>query len=199
MEKRKFVIYSKTASTSHNNKDLKKAGRWDILIHSLISALYNSNNVRENVEVYLVLMGPPNPCKTIKIYFDKDNTISKKNVLKLIQMSLKKAQKIKEKDLETELEIHPGVYVSNKKIENLIENDFKNDEIFILNSCENHIKNQKFDLKKNQVFILGDYDGFDKNVKKIMRKLKIQKLSLGNEIYFTSQSILIINYELDNL
>ena len=61
-----------------------------------------------------------------------------------------------------------------------------------------HIKSLSSDLLSQSVFILGDHEGFDKQAKKFLKK-NVNRLSLGPQIYFTSQAITIINYELDNL
>ena len=188
---RTFIIYSKSASTSFNNFDLKKAGRWDILIHSVINSFFLSNSLRDDCIIYLVLMGKPNPPKTIKIKLDKDILISKKNILKNIQVCLKKSQKLK--DNISFLEVSSGFEVSNKDLLNLLV-DLKDFDIFILDKFGEDISKTKF--RENTAFILGDYDGFDKKLKKKVKSLK--KISLcSHKTYFTSQSITILNYILD--
>jgi tRNA (pseudouridine54-N1)-methyltransferase len=190
---RQFVIYSKNASTFPKINDLKKAGRIDILLHSIISALFSSNLFREDVQIHLILMGKPNPPRHIRIVYEKENTISKKNLKKLIEMALKKYKK------GDEIKVHPGVYVDNLSIEKLIlKFQTQNNNIFVLDKTGEHIKNIEKNKLKSGIFILGDHTGFDKKTKKFMKKNLI-RLSLGDLTYFTSQSITIINYELDNL
>jgi tRNA pseudouridine-54 N-methylase len=60
------------------------------------------------------------------------------------------------------------------------------------------MKDYKKEDFNEPVFVLGDHEGFNKQTKKYLKK-NIKRLSLGPQIYFTSQSITIINYELDNL
>jgi tRNA pseudouridine-54 N-methylase len=199
---RKFIIYSQTASTSPKIKDLRSAGRWDILLHSIISALFASNTFRTDVILELILMGPPNAPKHIKIFFEEGNTISKKDLKKLIEMCLKKSK------LGKVIKVHPGVYVDDLKINVVIENEVKEGrKVFMLDFNGKHIKDILYNWKEygyskkdfeNATFILGDYDGFDKTVRKFLKK-NTERISLGNQMYFTSQAITIINYELDNL
>jgi tRNA (pseudouridine54-N1)-methyltransferase len=189
---RQFLIISKNASTSPFHKDLKAAGRWDILLHSIISALFASNTFRENVQLHLLLLGPPNSPRHITIKFDNDNTISKKNLKKLLEISLRKCK------IGKTIEVHKGVYVNDDNIENIIENLKNNYNMFLLDSNGEHIKNVNHNELENSTFILGDHKGFDKKIKKILNK-NCKKISLGEQIYFTSQAITIINYELDNL
>lgn len=188
---RKYIIYSENASTAPFIKDLKASGRIDILLHSIISALFVSHTFREDVELHLILMGPPNSPRHIIIKYHPDNTISKKNLKKLIEIALRRY-----KDKETR-EVLPGVFIDNKSIETVIT-ELDNENIYMLNENGEHIKNLKKKELENPVFVLGDHEGFDKKTRKYLKK-NITRLSLGNQIYFTSQAITIINYELDNL
>lgn len=185
------MIYSEKASTSPIIRDLKGAGRIDILLHSIISAMYASNTFREDTELHLFLMGPPNSPRHIKIVADESNSISKKNLKKLIEICLKKCREGQTK------EVHPGVFVDDKTIEEVVE-ETNNKNIYVLDANGNHMKNlSKKDLD-NPIFILGDHEGFDKKTRKYLKK-NTNRLSLGEQVYFTSQAITIINYELDNI
>ena len=91
------------------------------------------------------------------------------------------------------------MFVNSKTIEELTREFEENkEEMFILDFTGEHIKKVQKKKLENGVFILGDYDGFDKKTKKYLKK-NVNRLSLGEQIYFTSQAITIINYELDNL
>ena len=186
---RTFIIYSETARTDTISKDLR-AGRFDILLHSLTSALFSSNNFRENVEVHLILMGEPNPPKHICIKSSQNTTISKKNLKKTIEKCLRK------KSTKQPQEVSAGVFVDTKNIEEILH-IFSSREIFLLDKFGTHIKELDKEMLKDGVFVLGDHTGFSKKTKKFLKK-NIQRLSLGEHTYFTSQSITIINYELDN-
>ena len=190
-----FLIYSSTASTSPKIGDLKSSGRIDILLHSMISALFASNTFREDVELHLFLMGPPNAPRHISISYEEGNTISKKDLKKLIEIALRKCKPGEIK------QVHPGVQVDDNTIEKFIEKNQEN-TYFVLDEYGKHIKHHleegKIEVQKNPVFILGDHEGFDKQTKKFLKK-NTNRLSLGPQVYFTSQAITIINYELDNI
>lgn len=190
---RKFIIYSSTASTDSKIGDLRSAGRWDILLHSIISSLFASNEFRNDVELHIIAMGPPNAPRHILLKYVKGNTLSKKNLKRFIEIALKKCKP------KLTLEIHPGVFVDDKTISTVVEDEFAlNREVFMLDFNGSHIKNVSESKLKNGTFILGDFDGFDKKTKKFLKK-NTNRISLGSQMYFTSQAITIINYELDNL
>lgn len=191
---RSFVVYSSTASTSPVIRDLKGSGRIDILLHSIISALFASNTFRDDVELHLFLMGPPNSPRHITIRYEPDNTVSKKDLKKLIEMCLRKCR-----PGETR-EVHPGVFVDNTTIEQFIQKN-NSYSFYVLDVNGIHIKQYQekgmFQSQTTPCFILGDHDGFDKQTRKFLKK-NTSRLSLGSQVYFTSQAITIINYEVDN-
>ena len=187
---RQFVIIS-GAHTAPIIKDLKAAGRMDVLFHSIISSLFASHDFRQDSKLHLILTGPPTPTRHITIEYHKDNTISKKNLKKLVELCLRRCKKGEVR------EVHPGVKVDDKTSEEVIGELSKESEVFVLDALGENIK----DLGKrigNSVFVLGDHDGFDKQTRKFLKK-NCTRLSLGPQIYFTSQAITIINYEIDNL
>lgn len=190
---RRFIVYSETAQTYPVIKNLKSAGRIDILLHSIISSLFASNTFREDVELHLILMGPPTSPRHIIIKYDEKSTISKKDMKTLIEIALRRY-----KDGETK-QVHPGVFVDNKSVQKVVEEIKVNSEnIYVLDAVGERFKSLDESKLVDATFVLGDHEGFSRPVKKFLKK-NTMRLSLGPQMYFTSQSITIINYELDNL
>lgn len=188
---RTFVVVSETARTDLFIRDLKAAGRWDVLLHSIVSSLFASNKFRDDVELHLLLLGPPNSPRHIIIKYDEENSVSKKDLKKLIEMCLRKCKTGERR------KVHPGVFVDDMGVEEVVLELSQRGEVFVLDANGEHIK----DIGKNLetgVFVLGDHDGFDKKSRKFLKK-NCKRMSLGSQIYFTSQAITIINYEVDNL
>ena len=74
------MLFSEDGRTKGDFKDLMKAGRLDIVCHSVISSLFLSNAVRDHVDLHIVLNGPPDPPKHIEIKYDPEASISKKDI-----------------------------------------------------------------------------------------------------------------------
>ena len=66
-----------------------------------------------------------------------------------------------------------------------------NKEILILDKNGGDIR--KIDLTEGSVFVIGDHDGLPQ---KELKKYK-KRISIGPEIYFASQTFIIIHNELD--
>jgi tRNA (pseudouridine54-N1)-methyltransferase len=188
---RHFVYFSASAATSGKalSGDLMKAGRMDIAIHSIIQALFLSHDFRRDAIIHLVFYGMPDPPKHIEIQIKDDLEISKKNIAKLIQKILYKYQEGQKK------EVLPGCFIEKKSLLNVIE-ELKNQgkEIFILDKRGESIR--KVEIHDNPVFILGDHEGLPKKEMKRLSDIATS-VSIGPKVYFASQTIAVVNNELD--
>lgn len=186
---RHFIYFSKNAHTSGNFKDLMKAGRMDIVCHFVIQSFFLSHDFRENTKLHLVFYGMPDPPKHIEITVTPELEISKKDIGNLIKKILYKHKKGKK------TEVLPGCFVEKKSFLKVVEELQEQDiEIFILDKKGEDIREAK--IPDNCAFVFGDHDGLPK---KELRRLKqmTTPISVGNKMYFASQTATIVNNELD--
>jgi|TARA_Y100000031_G_C8189971_1_gene370902 tRNA (pseudouridine54-N1)-methyltransferase len=198
---REFIYFSSKAKTSGNfdTRELMKAGRMDIACQIIIMAFFVSHHTRENVKLHLVFNGPPDAPKHLEFFpgknFMADDEeridISKKDVAGLIKKMLYKYKKGEKR------EVVPGYFIEKKSILKIAEEFIENGkEIFILDKRGEDIRKFKTSGLKNSVFIIGDQDGLPKKELKYLKKIS-KKLSVGNQMYFASQTMTIIQNELD--
>jgi|TARA_Y100000310_G_scaffold141354_1_gene140779 tRNA (pseudouridine54-N1)-methyltransferase len=199
---RHFVYFSRNASTTGNFdlKNLMKAGRMDIVIHTIISGFFLSHGLREDVKMHLVFYGMPDPPKHIEIILKKDEgvpeekkvgriDISKKDIGNLLKKILYK-YKVGKKN-----EAFPGCFIEKKSFLKVIEElEKEGKEIFILDKSGEDIRKAK--IPDNCVFVLGDHDGLPKKELKRLKKIA-KSVSIGEKTYFASQTVAIVNNELD--
>lgn len=206
---RHFVYFSSSAATSGNalskyserGGDLMKAGRMDIAIHSFIQGVFLSHALRENVIFHFIFYGMPDPPKHIAIQVKTNKgvpetgqeagsiDISKKDVGTLIKKILYKYKE------GQKTEVFSGCFIEKKSLLKVIEELKKGgNEIFILDKKGEDIRKAK--ISENCVFLLGDHDGLPK---KELKRLKeyCKSVSIGNLIYFASQTVAVVNNELD--
>jgi tRNA (pseudouridine54-N1)-methyltransferase len=194
---REFIYYSERARTTGNfGDDLMKAGRMDIACQIVIMAFFISHKIRNSVKLHLIFNGPPDSPKHIEMFpgkalgEDSDHDISKKDVAGLIKKLLYKYKPgIKN-------EVIPGYHIEKKGIIDVVNEMLdEGKEVFILDKKGEDIREIK--IGKNPVFILGDHDGIPRFELKRLKKLDIKKISVGNEMYFASQTMTIVQNELD--
>jgi tRNA (pseudouridine54-N1)-methyltransferase len=194
---RHFIYFSSSASTSgkalskysKEGGDLMKAGRMDIAIHSFIQGIFLSHGLRENTVFHFIFYGMPDPPKHIEVHSHPNLEITKKDVAKFIQKMLYK-YKSNEKN-----EVFKGCFIEKKNlfgvIDELIE---KGNEIFILDKNGQDLREAK--IPENCVFLIGDHEGLPKKELKRLKE-KSNLISIGPHMYFASQTIAVVNNELD--
>lgn len=183
---REFIYYSTKARTSGNfdTSDLMKAGRMDIVCNVIISAFFVSNKMREDVKLHLIFTGPPNPPMHLEFVSNEEMPISKKDVAGLIKRMLYKCKAKK-------TEVFPGCFIEKKGFTELVkELEQQGKQIFVMDKKGEDIRKAE---NLEGVFVIGDHEGLPK---KEVKRIK-ERISVGKVVYFASQTITIINNELD--
>jgi tRNA (pseudouridine54-N1)-methyltransferase len=200
---REFIYYSQHARTSGNFdlQNLMKAGRMDIACQIAIMSFFISHHIRPNVKLHLIFNGPPDSPKHLEMFpgeninfADIENRIdiSKKDVAGLIKKMLYKYKK------GMKNEVAPGYFIEKKGFINIIkEFEEQGKNIFILDKKGEDLREVKTEDLKDSVFILGDQDGIPKEELKKLKNMNIQRVSVGNVMYFASQAMTIVQNELD--
>ena len=185
---RHFIYYSEKARTSGNFKDLMKAGRIDIVCNVIIQTFFLSNKTRDNIHLHLIFNGQPNPPMHLEIISNPELQISKKDIAGLIKRMLYKYKPNKK------TQVFPGCYIEKKSFQQLTkELQNQNKTIQILDPKGEPLREILSEELKNSVFIIGDHEGLPK---KQIKKFK-NKISLGKQTYFASQTMIILNNEMD--
>jgi len=189
---RHFIYFSKSATTSGKalaKEDLMKAGRIDIAIHSFIQGVFLSRGFREDVKFHFVFYGMPDPPKHIEFQITPELEISKKDVAGLIKKMLYKYKEGEKR------EVLPRCFVEKKSFLRVVEElEKKGKEIFILDKKGEDIR--KAEISDNCVFVVGDHDGLPKKELKRLKQIAIP-VSIGPKMYFASQTVAVVNNELD--
>lgn len=182
---REFIYFSAKARTSGNfGDDLMKAGRMDIACNVVISALFLSHKLREDVHLHLVFHGPPNVPMHLEFIANERMPISKKDIAGLIKRMLYKCRDEKK-------EIFPGCFIEKKSLSGVLkELESNGKRIIILDTRGEALRKANLE---NCVFLIGDHDGLPE---KELKRYK-EKVSIGKKTYFASHVFVIIHNELD--
>jgi tRNA (pseudouridine54-N1)-methyltransferase len=188
---REFIYFSSKAVTSGNFSDLKDAGRMDIVCHFVINSFFVSNAIRPSVRLHLIFYGPPEPPRHIILEINEENkdSFSKKDIAGLIKKMLYKYKKGQKN------EVFPGCFIEKKSFSDVIDELIKEGKtIFFLEKSGESIR--EIEIPKGSVFVLGDHEGIPKQEKKQIERVA-KKVSLGKVMYFASQSLTVLQNELD--
>jgi tRNA (pseudouridine54-N1)-methyltransferase len=187
---REFVYFSRKAVTTGNFTDLMDAGRMDIVAHIVIHSFFVSNAIRDDVTLHLFFYGQPDPPKHLELHVTPDNNvISKKDVIGLIKRMLYKHKAGKR------IEAFPGCFIEKKSIlQYLKECEAAGRNLYLLDPKGEDLRT--VEIGEHPIFFLGDHDGFGKDELRRLKKAATSA-SLGKKTYFASQTMAVVQYELD--
>ena len=185
-----FIIIGhrvKTSSDFNLNDLCGSTGRLDVLLRCINAAFFLSGDIRRDTEIYLVLLGEPEPPKTIHLigselkYLNPDE----RSTGALIRNALMKD--IKEKEVKST----PGIYVSGKSFEDVLKE--LNQQIIYLRENGKDIRNA--DLPDDAVFVLGGQKDLTEDEEKILEKYNAKTVSLGPVKMHASHCITVLIHD----
>jgi tRNA (pseudouridine54-N1)-methyltransferase len=195
---RELIYYSRTAPTSGSyvKEDLQESGRIDIAIHTIIAAFFLSHKIRKDVKLHLCFAGPPTPPRHLEIKPVTDGKtgidkiyLSKKNVSAVLKKILYKYREGERR------EVFPGFWIEKKGFLDVVEELHKQGRnIYILDDEGRDIRITE--IKGDPIFILGDHRGLPLKEFKRLKRI-CEPISIGKRTYFASQTVAVVNNELD--
>lgn len=190
---RSFLVIGNEAVTEpFSLNDIPGAGRMDILCRCVSQALFLSHSIRRDVEVFLLLLGKPDPPKVIRIVSNELRRMSpdERNIAGHIRKALSfKATK-------DWTETNSGVFVSRKNLEELMSELSKRYSIY-------YMREDGVDLSeivstiKDPLFVLGDHLGVKEADEEILLNFASKIVSVSNLSLMAEQCITIAHYLLD--
>jgi tRNA (pseudouridine54-N1)-methyltransferase len=190
---RRYIVMGHRAITSADFKldDLcGSTGRLDILLRCVNSAFFLSHGIRRDVEIVLMLLGEPNPPKTIRIngsevkYLNPDE----RSTAALIRNALLQKG-------EGERKCSPGIYVSERSYGDVLSNVSKESKMYYLREDGEDMRTAT--LAPDPTFVLGDDQDLTKAEEDTLMTYEPKKLSLGPISYHADHCITLVNNELD--
>ena len=190
---RRFVIVGHKAVTTGDFKldDMAGgAGRMDILLRCINSSFFLSHKLRRDVEVYLVLQGPPNPPRTIRLVGNELKYLNpdERSTGALVRNALLQSG-------SGEVKSSPGIYVSNRSFKQVIDDLSEKSQIIYLKEDGNDVRDKQFG--KDVTFILSDHSDLTSDEESTLLRHTPGVICLGPISYHADHCIIIMNNELD--
>jgi tRNA (pseudouridine54-N1)-methyltransferase len=154
------------------------------------SAFFLSHTIRRDVEIVLMLLGEPNPPKTIRIngsevkYLNPDE----RSTAALIRNALLQKG-------DGERKCSPGIYVSERSYSEVLSNTSKESKMFYLKEDGEDIRTVEFGPENT--FVLGDDQDLTKEEEELLMDYEPRKISLGPISYHADHCVTLVNNELD--
>ena len=191
---RHFLVFSRTGRTKGDFRDLRKAGRLDVVVHCLISALFLSGRIRKDVIFHAILTGAPRP--PIHLEFVgakvKDLSSDEKHLATILRKTLNSYERRKR------VEAFPGIFIEKNSLQGVIKKLHEKEvDIFVLREDGINLRKLKLSNRHN-CFVVGDFIGLPKKDEEFILRYAKNVISIGPFPYFASHCITVINNELDN-
>lgn len=193
---RTFVVVGHRAVTAPNFSldDVPgTSGRLDVLLRCVASSFMLSHGIRRDCEAYLVLLGPPDPPRTVWIQGERLRHLNpdERTTAALFKKALALAP-----SGAAWLQSTPGIAVSKMKLDGVLER-VKGRELILLEEGGQDINAWK--PSPNPVFILGDDKGFTDAEVALVRKAGAHQLSLGPLALHADHAITVAHNYLDRV
>jgi tRNA (pseudouridine54-N1)-methyltransferase len=177
---REFVLYSRRGRTDGHFRNLREAGRLDVVYQCLLMGLFTSGAIRRNVAFHVVLGGPPRP--PVRLTADGRS-------LRDVRTDERTWEEILRRVLSGDS--HQGISVKSESLQELVK---ARENVFVLEEKGDDVWNVEFG--ENPMFVLGDQVGLPKKDEKYILRFG-RKISLGKTPYLAATCVDIINYVAD--
>jgi tRNA (pseudouridine54-N1)-methyltransferase len=166
------------------------AGRLDIMLRCINSAFFLSHRLRRDVEVYLVLQGPPNPPRMLRLVGNELKYLNpdERSTGALVRNALLQTG-------EGEMRSSPGIYVSNLSFVDVINELAKRSQIIYLKEDGNDVREKQFET--DVTFVLSDHQDLTSDEESQLLTKTPGVICLGPISYHADHCIIIMNNELD--
>jgi tRNA (pseudouridine54-N1)-methyltransferase len=190
---RRFIVVGHRAITTGDFKldDLAgSTGRMDVLLRCINSAFFLSHNIRRDVEIILVLQGPPHPPKTVRLVGNELKYLNpdERSTAALIRNALMQKVAVEERS-------SPGIYISNRSYRDVLSNLPKGGQVVYLK--ESGVDIRGFAFQDDVNFVLGDDQDLTKEEEGLLLEYDPKLISIGTKSYHADHCITIVNNELD--
>jgi tRNA (pseudouridine54-N1)-methyltransferase len=193
---RTFVVIGHRAVTAPNFSldDVPgTSGRLDVLLRCVGAAFNVSHGIRRDTEAYLLLLGPPDPPRTVWIQGERLRHLNPDE--RTTAALFKKALALQPSG-SAWLQSTPGMAVSKMKLDGILER-LKGRDLILLEEGGQDIGAWK--PGPNPVFVLGDDKGFTDHEIAAVRKVGAGHLSVGPIAIHADQAITVVQNHLDRI
>ncbi len=189
---RQFIIVGHRAATSGDfslNDMPGSAGRIDILARCITAAFLTSFDIRRDTRVWLVLLGEPDPPKSIRFegaqlrYLNPDERSTGALIKKALAVDV----------YHREQSATRGVYVQRANLQRVLQQASPGDLLY-LHEDGVDLREATFDLR-SVTFVLGDHLGLRDEEEKLLGDPK--RISVGPIKLHTDHCITVVHNEVD--
>ena len=194
---REFILRARKGPTTPDFSldDLSRAGRLEIVAHCIANALFCANQIRADVAIHVVLDGPADPPKVIRLETEALGSLGgfdERSLCLTIQDALRAGMGL---SLGEEVQASSGAFVAKKGFETLVRERAARCAAYVLSPRGTDLREIAF--PSDSTFIFTDHLSMPKKTAKYLRRLGLQPVAVGPRALFASQCVVLVHNELD--
>ncbi len=187
--RRRFIVlghHTTTAGDFGLNDLAGSTGRLDILLRCVNSAFMLSHDLRRDTELYLILLGPPRPPKTVRLVGPELRHLNpdERSTAALLRRALR---------LASEGESSPGIYVERRGLSHLLAR--LGQGLIYLREEGKDIR--RVSLPTPSTFLLSDHRDATAQEAVVVEEAQPLLVRIGPKSLHADHAILLVHNELD--
>lgn len=192
-----FVVRARAASTDPKTfvAGVGADAHSEILAHVLMNAIFTAQSHRDDVTVYLVIESTSDFSRTIHFESSELRDIGGFHESALIALITKALEHSVGMKKEESRNVSGGLSVETISFERLVQRLAEDYTLYLLDKKGTDIRDEPFE--GNACFILTDHIPMPKKSWNSLKRLGTQKISLGPQMLFASQCVVLIHNEFD--
>lgn len=195
---RTFVLRARSAPTDSEKLMAEVGGscHTEILAHCTMNALFMAQSHREDTTIHLVLESTQDYSRTVTINANEMTQVGgfhEAALLEIVRQALVASAGMTKEQMR---HVQPGVTVRTISFEALLKELTQTHSVYMMDKKGDSIRD--IPLADNPCFILTDHIPMPKKSMNSLKRLGVEKISLGPKMLFASQCITLIHNELDH-
>ncbi|MDC0358362.1 tRNA (pseudouridine(54)-N(1))-methyltransferase TrmY [Oligoflexia bacterium] len=192
-----FILRARKGPTASKDVDAALGGtsHFEVIAHTLVSALCVAKHTRDDVVVHVVLEATSDYSRTVT--FDSRKPLylggfHEAAVIKTIKKALDASKKL---DKEERCQVADGISVTTISFEHLVKKIAEDHPLYILDKKGEDVR--AAELSDSGCFILTDHIPMPKKTLHLLKRLGVNKLNLGPKMLFAAHCVVLVHNELD--
>jgi tRNA (pseudouridine54-N1)-methyltransferase len=194
---REFILRARKGPTTPDFSldQLSRHGRLEVVAGCMASTFFYSTDIRTAACLHIVLDGPSDPPKTVRLEgagLGDLGGFDERALAGVLQRALAQGRGL---SLGEEREADPGIFVSKLGFERIVQSRAKEASLYYLQRKGEDIRS--VELGERPTFVFTDHLAMPKKTDKYMQRLGAKPISVGPRMLFASQCIVLVHNELD--
>lgn len=194
---RSFLLRARAAPTESKLilEGVGQDAHTEILAHTLMNTIFVAQSHRENVTVHLVLESTKDFSRTITFDSNEITNIGGFHESALLSAVVRAVDASQGMTKEQTRQVEPGITVRTMSFEKLVKELAEDHQLYMMDKKGDFIRDAE--IAENPCFLLTDHIPMPKKSYNSLKRLGTEKISLGPNMLFASQCVVLINNELD--